>query len=102
MGKTYKRSPTGIYRRPKGMKRAVLNGARPKAVPPTSWDDIPHCKLAHQHWNLAKNMKDAGVDRETAIRKILKKCRKTRRGQVEDAVDWFWRERKIIVRKWNS
>ena len=40
MGKTYKKFPWGQYRKPRGRKHALIQGARKKAIPPNSWEDI--------------------------------------------------------------
>jgi hypothetical protein len=42
MANTYRRQSRHWCRKPKGFKSAKINGARPKAVPPTDWDDNAH------------------------------------------------------------
>ena len=39
MSRTYRNS--ACNRKPKGFKNAVVNKARPKAIPPTEWDIFP-------------------------------------------------------------
>ena len=91
MGKTYKRTPLYGYRHPRGKRNAVINGARPKAVPPDDWDDVLPCKTTGMPWTLAQRMKKKGLGKETAVRKILRKCKKTKRNEAEDAVRSTWK-----------
>jgi hypothetical protein len=88
MGKTYKKSAFWIcFRRPRGKVKAVVNGARPKAIPPDEWDDDLHCRLVRQPWTVARRMVYAGIPREAAIRRL---ARKFGMGYVEaeKIVDW--------------
>lgn len=45
MSRTYRNIPTSMsrgFRKPKGRKAWAMRGEiRPKAIPPTDWDDLP-------------------------------------------------------------
>ena len=51
MSRTYKYRQRYWYRRVRGRKRALLNNARKKSIPPDPWDDIPvdnQCSVAEK------------------------------------------------------
>jgi len=73
MGKTYKKHPWKHIRFPKGKKRAVINGARHRAVPPDSYDDIIHDKSGYDAGNVGFALHKKGWDDDKIVRHIRKK-----------------------------
>jgi hypothetical protein len=73
MGKTFKKFPRSYYRRPKGRKRALVQEARKRAVPPDAWDDIRYDKQCWFPDELGRRFREAGISREEAIRKLRRK-----------------------------
>jgi len=41
MSRTYRACPDNCVRSPRGRRRAIIQGARPGAIPPDPWDDVP-------------------------------------------------------------
>jgi len=73
MGKTYKKRPWEYIRFPKGKKRAVINGARHRAVPPDSYDDLPHDKSGYDAYKVGFALHKKGWDDDKIICHIRKK-----------------------------
>ena len=86
MGKTYKSLPYGYFRSPKGKRRydsereiakldreEMIPSIRHKAIPPDPWDDINCDKAAFAPYKIAGEMKKRGMNRDSVIRKIVKK-----------------------------
>lgn len=75
MSKTYKNYPFNTYHRnPKGRKKAIQNGCRPKAIPPSSWDDIPIDKQCWRPWKIGGLLVDQGLlSTSEIIKKLMKK-----------------------------
>jgi hypothetical protein len=87
-----------MYRSPRGYKRAKINNCRPKAVPPTAWDDVRVCDLVYRPYAVARKYLEKGYDRETSIKKLMKKFHMTHSDAhyiVEDVypiyqfIDWL-------------
>jgi hypothetical protein len=72
MSRTYRKIGY-TYRCPKGHKNAVINGARKRSIPPTSWDDYPSGKDCFLPYRAARNMVERGFDSQKVIKKLSKK-----------------------------
>ena len=71
MGKTYKTQAINFYlRRMSGRKQAIINNARPGAIPPNSWDDYVPDAQCVMCWSIADDLKEQGYSREQAAKKI--------------------------------
>jgi len=73
MGKTYKKTPRSMHRRPKGFKQAKINQTRNKAVPPNSWEDLGFDDQCYIPYNAAESMFQKGFDKEKIIDKLKRK-----------------------------
>jgi len=71
MSKTYRKSPFGIIRKPKGHKQARINNAR--SVPPSSWEDIPHNRECWVPLDIAIKLLVANKPEEIIFKKLKKK-----------------------------
>ena len=91
MGKTFKRQYYSWYRTPRGRCNAIINNARKRSIPPDPRLSYPPCKVVFQPYKIAVRMKKKGLDKEVVIRKIMKKCKKWIRIDVEKLVDSVWR-----------
>jgi len=90
MGKTRRNYPRGYFRYPRGRRKAIINGARPGAIPPDAWDDIPASHEAHMAFTVAERMKKKkGWKKEVIVHKICKKFKMTYR-RAEDIVSWLF------------
>jgi hypothetical protein len=87
MGKTYKKCVSYFFRRPRGKLWAIVNGTRPKAIPPDEWDDDLLCRSARQPWTVARRMVSAKIPREAAIRRLARKFG-MEYVEAEKIVDW--------------
>ena len=56
MSRTYKKYYGGYFRNAKGRKQALANGARPKSVPPDSYDDIDYDNQCFLPFKIAKKL----------------------------------------------
>jgi hypothetical protein len=91
MSRTYKNNFPFYYRSFSGWKRALINKARPKTIPPNSWDDIRVDEQCHQVSKNVEKMFKNGVE----IEEIERKLRKKRKISY-----WIWRN--IIEWKFNN
>jgi hypothetical protein len=77
MGKTYRNSRAyahGCLRKPRGRKQAIINGARPGAVPPDPWDDILMDREISVPWAVANHLADEhGLSAEDIAHKLKRK-----------------------------
>ena len=72
MSKTYKRLPIGCYRSTRGYKRAVINNARKRSIPPDGWiEERVASSLAQRPWKHYWRMKKEGLSDEEMFR-VLK------------------------------
>jgi len=79
MGKTYRHTPESMHRKPKGHKQAIINGARKKAIPPDSWEDLNHDDEVFMPFQAAVRMIDKGEDKDTIIKRIRQKYKLSQR-----------------------
>lgn len=113
MGKTIRRVPHSYFRRPRGRKQALIQGARKKAIPPDSWDDISHNRECRLPYILGRRFYDEGMSREDAIRILRGKFRlsqsqakdatyrwefKTQEDYAEQAFESLSREEQVAIR----
>ena len=73
MSKTYRRFPIGCFRDPRGRRQAIINEVRYGAIPPDPWDDVPHSPESLFPWRVTQMMKDKGLTKEVARRKLTRK-----------------------------
>ena len=85
MGKTYKKY-NSWFRNPRGKIQAMANDARPGAVPPDSWDDIPTDRSANISRHAATRMLKRGLPLDK-IRKKLKFKFKLNNYEIEDCIE---------------
>ena len=95
MGKTYKRYCYLYLRRPKGRKQAIINECRYGAIPPDPWDDVNHCKLVHQPWDIARKLEEKGIGRDLAAKKLVDKFHLTY-AQAQDIVSTVYSDGPIF------
>lgn len=72
VSRTYKNTAPHYFRHPKGHKQAIINGARPKAVPPDDWEDQV-AENTGQPRKLVKKMVGQGKEDAAIIRSIRRK-----------------------------
>jgi len=99
MGKTYKRFSRGCFRQPRGRKQALIQGARKKAVPPSSWDDLPVDKQCWFPQELGRRFYAQGMSREQAIRILRKRFRLSQREALESTNSWEIRTREDCAKQ---
>ncbi len=59
MSKTYKRLGIGYYRGTRGYRRAIIGGARKRAIPPDGWiEERTIGKMANRPWKYYWEFKD--------------------------------------------
>ena len=96
MSRTYKRGPQHqwCYRGPRGYKNAVINGARPRSIPPDSYQDISFDGQCYAYWRVLRHLIESGMDVDEAIHKVVKKF-KVSFPRAIDAARWHvdWLER---------
>jgi len=71
MARTYRKNPYGCFRRPKGHKQSVINGAR--NIVPDNWEDKPYSKEASQTYNAAVRMMIKGFSVEDTAHRLCRK-----------------------------
>ena len=75
------------FRSPKGRVKALLNDARPKAVPPDAWDDLSIDKQARMPYRAAVSMAEQFFTKAEIINKLQKRW-KLRYKQAEMLADY--------------
>lgn len=73
MSRTYKKFSLHCLRHPRGRKQAIINGARPGAIPPDSWEDVPMDKHCYMVWRVTETMKENGISKDVIRRKLKRK-----------------------------
>lgn len=97
MSKTYKKYPEHYLRHPKGHRQALRckqddQGVhfRNRSVPPSSWEDIWHCRITYLPCKAVEAMVDLGMDKSTIASKIITKYRVSRRQANEIIEEATW------------
>ena len=73
MARTVRRYPTSMVRQPRGRLQAIRAGARPGAVPPDAWDDLPHSGDCYAPQQASLAMSRAGLP----VARITERLRST-------------------------
>ena len=73
MSRTYKKYYGGYFRSTKGRKNAIVNEARPKAIPRDSYDDIDYDRQCLMPHKIAKKLYKKGVQPNNIVQKLMKK-----------------------------
>jgi len=84
MGKTYKHTPSGMHRNPKGRKQALIEKdkhsdvkIRHKSIPPDAWDDLPYDSQVYRPFNAAEHMIEQGMEPDEITQKLCRKFKLT-------------------------
>lgn len=82
MSRTIKRAPYGICMRcPRGRKKAIIENARSKAVPPDAWDDIKCSSDTETAYRIASRMIRKGENPDKTAHHISKYTNTFRQAQ---------------------
>jgi len=73
MARSYKKCFNRWYRNPRGRKRAMVQGARHKAIPPDAWDDIPPGHDTQHPYRVAFALHKKGWDKDRIVNHLVKK-----------------------------
>lgn len=69
MARTVRSMPWGIWRSPKGHKRALLNQER--QIPPASWEDLAPSREVYTPYKAAVRLHGSGTSPQNIIKSIL-------------------------------
>jgi hypothetical protein len=72
-GKTWRRSPQKLHRRPGGQKHIYDPETRPGAKPPGTYEDIPHSKDVWSAQKAAERMREKGMSDEQILQALRRK-----------------------------
>lgn len=93
MARTYKRMPyRGCgFRNTHGRRQALINKARPKAVPPDPWEDIPVDNQCYLPMRIALKLHQKGMDNVVIVKHLRRKFKLSLK-QAEGCVSWdgYW------------
>ena len=94
MSRTYRQKPRKTFRRLGGRKQAIINDARPGAVPPDAWDDICASDECWLPMRVAIKMYGR-FEKTEAIRRLVKKFKLTyvEAEQIITSEWWYLRKR---------
>lgn len=73
MSRTWKKYTGHCYRSPKGHKQALVAGARNRAVPPDSWEDVAFDKQCFLAFKVAKGMAKQMATYEDIVQHVMRK-----------------------------
>lgn len=73
MSRTNRCCPKNYLRQPRGRKRAIINNARKRSIPPSAYDDINRGNESWLPYRLGRMFIEEGMTRDEIIRRLMKR-----------------------------
>lgn len=95
MSRTRKTYPSGCFRNPRGHRQALIEGVKPKKVPPSAWDDIAIDKQCWTPYRVAEGMVKKFEQWEDIVEHLVVKFGMNRR-DAEKIVESVWYKKPVV------